>query len=282
MVPLLSLIGILAGWLLVIVLGVTAGYGLVVAWQRWGDRLPLPAKATQVTERVLGPANVTPATAGPVADAIAETDAIPPGEAPQETSPEVPEPAESTPGLAGEAGEEHGPAPSPDPAAHASGDPTQPSDEPPERELEARYTLERADAIEEISALFDAPYEQANALVKSGLWGMENHEEWARAMRERSPPPGVNEELFRRIVNTSPKDYEGPLERLREKSHALKAFRSLWGVGPQEAEALFEAGFRDLESIRNTSTDKLAKTPGIGHALAFQIRAAAHGLAPTA
>lgn len=286
MVPLLSLTGILAGWLLMLVLGVTAGYGLVVAWQRWGERLPLPTQAKGITQRVLGPAAASPAAEPTPANAPTAPTPPPAEPAPQtgtqgatvsETPPEESAPPE---GEAEEETDEETPTPPAPPEKKTKR--KRPETPLSERELELKYTLDRADAIEEISVLFDTSYEQASALLKSGLWGMENHEEWARAMREKQPPAGVPEPLFRRIVNSSPKDYQDTLAQLREKRVALKQLQTLWGVGPQEAEALFEAGFRDLNAIRNTSTDKLAKTPGIGHALAFQIRAAAHGLAPTA
>lgn len=143
------------------------------------------------------------------------------------------------------------------------------------------YTLSRADAIKELSLLFDARYEEAKALVESGLWGMENHDEWARAMRGKAAPDNIDDPLSQRVVSAHPQSYEKPLAQLREKQSSLRQFQTLWRVGPHEAE-VYQAGYRDLEAIRTTATEKLAQIPGIGHALAFQMRAAAHGLAPTA
>lgn len=316
---------------MVVLLGVLVGYGLVVAWQRWGDRAPLPPPVERFTVRVLGPKErgqagqgtpgqgpgeprVTdpgqtqqgegagqgtgqgkgsgdPQASAEASDTGAETQEIPVAGGQQDSlqagSSEAQEsqvagaqgPGPAIEGTTSSGDTEAGSPDHKDPDAPVARRPQTPDSE---RRLEQTFQLDRADAVEEISILFDASYEQANALVKSGLWGMENHEEWARAMRGKNPPPGIPPALFQGVVNSSPKDYHELLEKLRQKRASLKILCTLWGVGPEEAEALYTAGFQDLESIQKSSTDKLARVPGIGHALAFQIRAAAHGLAPTA
>ncbi len=250
-----SLVGILAAWLLVTLAGIGGGYGLVSAWRRWGERVALPPTIKQGMDRVLGEGNGA-AGAPPQETAATETRATDTADR--------------------DAPAEDGPEPQPDTAPQTPVEETQDPDR-----TEPTYQLTRGDAIEEISLLFDAPYEASNALVRSGLWGMENHEEWARAMRGKPAPEGVPPELFKRVVDTSPKDHQQELEKIRAKRTAMVQLRSLWGVGPQEAEALYKAGFATVEAIRATSSEKLAKVPGIGQALAFQMRAAAHGLAPS-
>lgn len=274
----LGLIGILAGWTLVLIAGATLGYGLVVAWQHWGRTLPVPEPVKPVAVQILGPAQVPDAKAPksvatpPSAPTDTPTDPaslewgdedLPQEEGEQEEVAVVP-PTQD---------EDDDTAPAPDPNAPATPEPDR---TPP------TYRLTRADAIEELSILFDAPYEQAKTLVDHGLWGMENHEEWARANRGRPAPETLDETLYQQILSANPQTYGPRLNALREKQASLRQLQTLWGVGPEEAEALHQAGFTDLEAIRLATTDKLAKVPGIGHALAFQMRAAAHGLAPTA
>lgn len=263
-----SLVGILAAWLLVTFVGIGGGYGLVSAWRRWGQRIALPPQIKDGVERVLGN---SPTQASPVVAAEEEAESAQDDTGSDETTAEQEEDedlldSESSPS----ANPVHDPGPEDGSTTQTGRDGTDPP-----------YELTRADAIEELSLLFDAPYEASKALVRSGLWGMENHEEWARAMRGKKPPEGVPPELYQRVVDTSPKDHQERLEKIREKRTAMVQLRSLWGVGPQEAEALYGAGFSTVDAIRETSSEKLAKVPGIGQALAFQMRAAAHGLAPS-
>lgn len=263
-----SLVGILAAWLLVTFVGIGGGYGLVSAWRRWGERIALPPQIKNRVERVLGD-SPTPATPAVTAEEEAESEQD--GASSDEATADE---AEDEDLLESDSSPPATHAQDPEPEdGHATGPSTGGTETP--------YELTRADAIEELSLLFDAPYEASKALVRSGLWGMENHEEWARAMRGKKPPEGVPPELYQRVVDTSPKDHHEALEKIREKRTATVQLRSLWGVGPQEAEALYEAGFLTVDAIRETSSEKLAKVPGIGQALAFQMRAAAHGLAPS-
>ncbi len=274
MVVPLSLLGVLAGWLLVLVLGSAFGYALVVGWQRWGRAIQVPQPVQPVAVRLLGPPHPpSPAISGSRPSAAADAEANGPVEERIEDDGEEFEEPEVQFLAEPQDSEADGEAPEPDNVQETAADQA-------ERRAPPVYTLSRADAIEELSLLFDARYEEAKVLVESGLWGMENHEEWARAMRGKAAPENIDEALFSRVVSAHRQNYEKPLAQLREKQASLKQLQTLWGVGPDEAEALYEAGFSDLETIRTASTDKLAKIPGIGHALAFQMRAAAHGLAP--
>jgi hypothetical protein len=282
-----SLLGVLIGWILITSLGTAAGFSFVVAWRRWGDRVSLPPKVQTTTEKLLGPQKdelpVKPEAAvdAEIEHAGTEADLEPEQEAEVEPDDEAGQEEATGPEAPQEEAEQEEPGSEDLPLEPQPEIPVAAAPSPPALEQDpTTVRLPRADAIEEISLLFDAPYEAANALLESGLWGLQNHDEYARAMRGKNPPTGVPPALFQAVVNASPKDYQGALERIRKKRDAMKQLTTLWGVGPEQAEALYQAGFQDLDKIRSTSTDKLAKTPGIGHALAFQIRAAAHGLAP--
>lgn len=140
--------------------------------------------------------------------------------------------------------------------------------------------ISRSEAIEELTAIYELDYEDGVALVNAGLWGFENHDEWVRAMRAGSRAPGVDPEVLKKVLNTPMRDIQPELKKLREKRAWTSIFENLWGVGPEEASALYDAGFEDLDALKEASTDKLARVPGVGTARAFQIKASLHDLAP--
>lgn len=140
--------------------------------------------------------------------------------------------------------------------------------------------LSRAEAIEELTAIYAISYEEACSLLDAGLWGFENHEEWIRAVRASGRPACVEDATFEKVMSMPMKAIRDDLDRLREKRRATQELEQLWGVGADEASALYEAGFTTVEQIREASVDQLARIKQISHSTAFMIKAAAHGLAP--
>ncbi|MBW3581691.1 MAG: hypothetical protein KY455_01200 [Euryarchaeota archaeon] len=140
--------------------------------------------------------------------------------------------------------------------------------------------LSRTEAIEELTAIYGVSYEEACSLLDAGLWGFENHEEWIRAVRASGRPDCVEDATFEKVMSIPMKAIRDDLDKLREKRRATQELERLWGVGADEASALYEAGFTTLEQIREASVDQLARIKEISHSTAFMIKAAAHGLAP--
>jgi small subunit ribosomal protein S3 len=64
-----------------------------------------------------------------------------------------------------------------------------------------------------------------------------------------------------------------------EEPPAAMALTDIAGVGPAKAEALAEAGLADVAAVRAATADELAEVPGIGPALAAQIKADVEGAA---
>lgn len=144
-----------------------------------------------------------------------------------------------------------------------------------------RPRIDRAEAIEELTSIFELPYETAVSLLEAGLWGLENHDEWARAARSGQAPAGIEPEVLQAVLSRGGDELVAARKAFHAKRDALNALEALPGVSAEDARKLFEAGYTDTEALCQASTDKLAKIEGVTRARAFQIRAAAHGLAPT-
>lgn len=270
-----AIAGSATAWLLVLVLWTGLGYGTVLAWGRWGGRLPLPNPVERAVSMALGPP----------AGSLDRTDFAPP---PSVTHQEPPVEASQTVVPVATATVE---------AITAEEPPVGSEEDEPEEETEdesaprpvpdaARpprpvQTRSRAEALAELSGILKIEYEAAAALLDHGLWGFENYEEWTRSMRGCARPDDIPEDAWEVVTHRTWRDLEEEVGTYRERHAALQGLESLWGVGPDEASALYDAGYRDMAAIRKASTDAIAKIPGIGAAKAFQIRAAAHGLAPT-
>jgi len=56
-----------------------------------------------------------------------------------------------------------------------------------------------------------------------------------------------------------------------DKEEVLNQFMMLPGIGPAKAAALYDAGFTNIEAIRNAPVDNLAKVKGVGERLAKRI-----------
>ena len=257
----MALAGTAAVWLLVLIAATAGGYGTVQAWARWGARVGGPAWLQRALSLALGPSAVA-ATTGP---ATARPEPVPASaEAP-------PAPLRTVVPVAVAA---EGPAP-----AVTEEDDTTAVDEAADAPAPR---LGREDATAELGALLEADYSEVVVLLEKGLWGLDQIDAWARTMRGKPVPDGVTEDTWTRATHASWSALGERVLALRERRRTLNALETLWGVGPDEAEALYDAGYRDVAALQKVATDTLAKVPGIGMARAFQIRAAAHGLAPTA
>lgn len=282
--------GSATAWLLVLVVGTGAGYGTVLAWSRWGGRLPVPAPAVAAVGRLLGPTEVLQGAGASDAEVENHRPSAPdldddvedlnPPPHPVVVAVAAP-PSEAVLTSVDAAAEERDAA---DPSDDAHDGPSAALQEADEVEHEKRgpvRALPRTEALTELSKVLGLEYDDAAALLDHGLWGFENFDEWSRSMRGHDRPDDISESAWEKVLQVDWRVLAPAVDAHREKHAAMQRLEELWGVGPDEAEALYGAGYRDLPSIRKVSTDALAKVPGIGAARAFQIRAAAHGLAPT-